>query len=168
MFSSGAFSQSPFSAQAQYIYETEALSVVGTSSKFVAESMFLTVEASISANFSQVSVLSLIFSSSSNQTTSFESDIDVSRTLNFSSSIASNLSNLDLSFTTEAISEKLFENIDVGDIETWNDINTGTTPSWTAITSTGDNWTSITPSVSNSWSSITPSNSSNWSDIETD
>ena len=34
MFSSGAFSQSPFSAQAQYIYETEALSVVGTSSKF--------------------------------------------------------------------------------------------------------------------------------------
>ena len=61
MFSSGAFSRSPFSAQAQYIYETEALSVVGTSSKFVAESMFLTVEASISANFSQVSVLSLIF-----------------------------------------------------------------------------------------------------------
>ena len=80
MFSVGTFSQSPFSSQAQYVYECEALTLIGTSSKLIAGSLILDVEATFVFSFTQDTVGQSILAPESTLISSFDNDITIGRT----------------------------------------------------------------------------------------
>ena len=80
MFSSGAFSQTTFSSQAQNVVVIEALTIIGTSSKLIAGSLVLVVEATLNFNLSQDTDSSLILSPTQNLIADSNTDIEIGRT----------------------------------------------------------------------------------------
>tara|TARA_R100001460_G_scaffold12398_4_gene28532 strand:- start:3313 stop:4098 length:786 start_codon:yes stop_codon:yes gene_type:complete len=256
MFSSGAFSQTTFSSQAQNVVVIEALTIIGTSSKFIAGSLILVVDATLNFNLSQDTNSNLILSPTqsliANSNTnieigrtrqifepslisSFSSDVNfnftrtqeadlkftfttdinenliitssssmtfqfsqitlynfirtVLNTLQFSFNqetdfvfvravssdlkssfnveaievmIFSNNSNCVFSFTIDALGEKLWDNIQPIDADSWTEINTGSSATWSNINPTGGEWANISTGSSNNWSDVIPSTNDNW------
>ena len=236
MFSSGAFSQTTFSSQAQNVVVIEALTIIGTASKFIAGSLILVVSATLKFNLSQDTNSSLILSPTQSLIANSNTDIEIGRTrqifepslitsfdstttfsrirtqeadlkftfttdinenliiteisnmtfqfnqttlynfirtvlstLNFSfneltdfvfvRAVSSDLKssfnvqaievmifsgqpNCVFSFTIDALGEKLWDNIQPIDADSWTEINTGSSNNWSDVTpSTNDNWT---------------------------
>ena len=80
MFSSGAFSQTTFSSQAQNVVVIEALTIIGTASKLITGSAILTVTATLNFNLSQDTDSSLILSPTQSLIANSNTDIDIGRT----------------------------------------------------------------------------------------